>query len=231
MQSLIQFEDAVITDLDCPRTTRVPKAVLEIRAPLTAEIAQKIKCGHLYKPNGDPVDSVGKYSPPIKLSDIDFQLPSGTSDEGIDTYRPEMIRAFVVTPKDDLNLSIKFAVHVSGVERVYELLATHFRYIDKPLTCTIRSLQEEFNFSEHSEGTEVDMSGDEREEEEPPLFRQETMTGPHGEVIVTHAVPSEGPAIASATHMGHRKDAKKRTRGEMAAVAEEERGEPAFPVN
>lgn len=161
----ITFETATLKDVNFPDTTKRMKAVAIVQAPLTADVAKHLKCGHLFKKNGDPVDAVGKYSPPIKLADVEFKLPSG-STEGVDTYRPEIIRSFTVTPKDDLNLMVEFRVHITGVDRAYELLATRAKYLGKKLDCSLRSLQEEFNFTDAVTTGEAE----DDDADEPPLL-------------------------------------------------------------
>lgn len=165
----ILFTEATLKELNFPDTQRELKAVCVITAPLEAETARLLKCGHLFKGNGDPIDAVGPYTPDIKLSDIELQLPSGTND-GLDNYRPELIRGFQIKPKDDLHLQVTFRAHITGVERAATLLDSRTKYLGKKFECVIRSLQEEFNFSEDTEGTPVNMSGTGEKESNGPLF-------------------------------------------------------------
>lgn len=174
MRGLMQFQDADLKSLTFGSNEKdTLNAILVISAPLTSELADKLKVGYLFKPNGDPVLGPEGMALGYSLVDNDLTLPIGTTPGVFETYRAGLIGSFKIKRKDDLHLLVQFNAHISGDHQAFELLTFRKKYLSDKFECAIRSLQEEFRFdgATENDGTQVALSGG-RTEEKGPLFQQ-----------------------------------------------------------
>lgn len=172
IRGLLQFQLANIESLTFTPAEKDPTASLVLSAQMTPEIAETMNCRRsMYDAEGRPFPGATRIDyADKKLRDVDFTLPSPDVDGQWDTYRPELISGFRIErdSEDSPTLRIVMRVRIHGR---YEELATFLRDTNKKnFEFSIRSLQQEFDWTGKDGGTRVDMSGDGDDEEEPPLI-------------------------------------------------------------
>ena len=217
----MHFAGARLLSLCLPEGPMV-HSVMTLIAPLTPATAKTLRAAGLFDADGEPVKGVPDASISLKgkLIDCDLSIPSSDTEAENDTFRTAVIDGWAIKRKDEIFLSVKFKVTILGEKEAYDLMAFRVRTCEEGETsfdCTIRALQEEFDFtaSGENDGTAVDMStGDEAEDEpdepeaeEPTLFEQavDATSAEHDAEF-----PSNVHSIASAREMGVKRTRKRK---------------------
>ena len=160
----IHFTNASLTKLTLSPGDKGLKAILDLKATLTPEIAGHLKCGHHYEANGNPREHTHNFGLDVILRDVDLVVPSPYQQDAYLEVRPEMIWKFKGEKVDEFKYELKMIVHVFGKDE--EMMHFAQKYNKKEFELAIRSLQMEFDLTAENPGsTQVDMSGKDEDDD------------------------------------------------------------------
>lgn len=164
----ITFDRCTIEQFTIDPAEKGPTAVLVLSAPLSKANADLLKCGYLFKSNGDAYEMQEGHSIANMLRDTDLLLP--TPSGAWEHIRPEMIWRFKIT-NEGSGLGVKFRAQCKSNH--LDLAEFVLRMNKDTFECALLSAQGEFDFTgSNPGGTAVDMSGPNSRVSDGPLFKQ-----------------------------------------------------------
>jgi hypothetical protein len=183
MGARIHFTDASLTKLTLSPGDKGLKAILDLKATLTPDIAAHLKCGHHYENNGNPREHTNNFALDVILRDVDLIIPSPYQEADYLEVRPEMVWKFKAEKVDEFKYELKMIVHVYGKDD--DMLHFAQKFNKREFELAIRSLQMEFDLTaENPGGSQLDMSGKKDDDDDAEAGDAE----------------SEGPLFASCVH-------------------------------
>lgn len=160
----IQFQDCSVEQLTIDPAEKGSTAVLVLAAPLGKDNAELLRCGYLYKTNGDAHEMQEGHSISNMMRDVDLCLP--TLNGALEHFLPELIWKFKVV-NNGPGLGVRFRVQCKSNH--LDLAEFVLRTNKETFECAIVSAQGEFDFTgENPGGTAVDMGS--RTVDQGPLF-------------------------------------------------------------
>jgi hypothetical protein len=222
IRGLLQFGGARIKTLTfTPNKDKQPTASLVLTALLTPDLAEQMGCrAAIFRDDGNPHGRITDHSYDGLLRDVELKLPQyeGGIFSDFATYWPEDIASFEIKVK---GMVVTLSMLARIKDRYHELVAFLESANTDTFEFSIRSRQQEFDWSGKVGGTKVDMS--DGVTVEGPLFggHHATLTNEDGEVVAEVNAERE-PAIPDAREMGERRERRRKTRGELGQESDAE---------
>jgi hypothetical protein len=159
IRGLLQFAGARIKTLTfTPNKDKQPTASLVLTALLTPDLAEQMGCrAAIFRDDGNPHGRITDHSYDGLLRDVELKLPQyeGGIFSDFATYWPEDIASFEIKVK---GMVVTLSMLARIKDRYHELVAFLESANTDTFEFSIRSRQQEFDWSGKVGGTKVDMS-------------------------------------------------------------------------